>query len=171
MSGTADGRPIPETLAALRVPIGSLKPHPRNPRRGVVAQLVDSLRYHGQYRPIVARTGTGEILAGNHTWLAARHLGWSEIAVTFVDVDDDEALRILVVDNRANDLAVYDDEALVELLGALPDLAGTLFTQEALAGLLAQIRPVPASEDGQGRLDHLKMVRCPQCGHEFEPAR
>ena len=46
-----------------------------------------------------------EVLAGNHTLLAARALGWKEIAATFVEVDDEYAKRILLVYNRTDDLA------------------------------------------------------------------
>lgn len=160
---------IPATLQALSVPLADLKPYPGNPRRGRVSELASSLVYHGQYRPIVVRAGTNEILAGNHTFLAARQLGWSDIAATFVDVDDEEAARIVLVDNRANDLATYDEEELVELLGTLPDLEGTLFTPQAYQALLEAVRPVPVSADEQPRLDQLQTVMCPNCGHEFRP--
>ncbi len=47
-------RTVAPTLAHLAVPISSLRPHPRNPRRGDLDAVKDSLRHHGQYRPIVA---------------------------------------------------------------------------------------------------------------------
>jgi hypothetical protein len=62
---------------------------------------------------------SGHVLAGNHTLKAAKALGWKEIAATFVDCDDDRALRILLADNRTNDLATYDDNALADLLKEL----------------------------------------------------
>lgn len=116
---------IPATLDTLRVPIDGLTPYGQNPRKGNVDVIVDSLRRHGQYRPIVVRAKTFEVLAGNHTLAAARELGWTEIAATFVDCTDDEAARIVLVDNRAADLGTYDDELLAELLDNLPDLEGT----------------------------------------------
>lgn len=131
---------IPSTLRKLAVPIASLKPYPRNARRGNVEAVKESLTYHGQYRPIVVRAHTNEVLAGNHTLAAAKELGWQEIAATFVDVDDDEAARINLVDNRANDLAGYDDGALAELLASLPKLDGTGYGQEDLDALLAKVQ-------------------------------
>lgn len=133
---------IPETLESLAVPVGSLKPYGRNPRQGDVGQIVKSLERHGQYRPIVVNARTQEVLAGNHTLQAALALGWSEIAATFVDVDDDTAARIVLVDNRSNDLAAYDDHALVELLRSLPDLEGTGFDGDDLDELLQVLDPV-----------------------------
>ena len=50
-------RTVAPTLAHLAVPIASLCPHPRNPRRGDLEAVKDSLRHHGQYRPIVATSG------------------------------------------------------------------------------------------------------------------
>ena len=88
-----------------------------------------------------------EVLAGNHTLLAARELGWDEISVTFVEVDAEQARRILLVDNRTNDLAGYDLQELVDLLAELPDLEGTGYDQAALGDLLDELAPDPVGDD------------------------
>ncbi len=106
---------------ATLVPVDALSPYPGNPRRGRLDVIVESLSQHGQYRPIVVNQRTMQVLAGNHTLEAAKHLGWDDIAVSYVDVDEDTAKRIVLVDNRSNDLAVYDDSALVGLLDELRD--------------------------------------------------
>src|SRR5215210_2375262 len=87
------------------LPTDSLRPHPENPRRGDVEAIRHSLERHGQYRPLVVNRPTMEVLCGNHTLRAARELGFSEIPVAFVSVDEEQARRILLVDNRTNDLA------------------------------------------------------------------
>jgi ParB-like chromosome segregation protein Spo0J len=110
------------------VSIGDLKPYPKNPRRGDVDEIARSLETNGQYKPIVANRRDNAILAGNHTWRAARSLGWSTIAVSWVDVDEQEAARIVLADNRTSDMSIYDDSKLLELLQSLPDLKGTGFT-------------------------------------------
>lgn len=109
------------------VQVTNLREHPANPRRGDIDAIAASLQAHGQYRPIVAQHGTGYILAGNHTWKAARRLGWKHVAVTWIDVDDQTAAKVLIADNRTSDLATYDDSALAALLRDLPDLAGSGF--------------------------------------------
>lgn len=129
---------IPETLAKLAVPIDSIKPYPHNPRNGDTDLIADSLTFHGQYRPIVVNKRTSEILAGNHTYAAALSLGWTKIAVTFVDVDEDTAARIVLMDNRANDVARYDAGQLTELLESLDGLDGTGFDADALAKLISE---------------------------------
>jgi len=126
-------------IVRLAQPIANVTPHPRNVRQGDVGAIVTSLEAHGQYRPIVVQKETGHILAGNHTFQAATALGWDKIAATYVDCDDEQALRILLADNRANDLASYDDNALAELLTELAEgtgLEGTLFEPEDLQTLL-----------------------------------
>src|SRR5205809_1125823 len=98
------------------VDINSIKPYENNARIGNLEVIKESLLKNGQYRGIVVNERTGEVLAGNHTYKAAKELGWGSIQVDFVDVDDQQAKRIVAVDNRANDLAGYNEEALVELL-------------------------------------------------------
>lgn len=130
-------------IQSLATPINKLKAHPQNVRQGDVGAISQSLEQHGQYRPIVVQQSTGFILAGNHTYKAAVALKWKEIAATFVDVDDEQALRILLVDNRANDLAMYDDAALAEVLKYLDStnagLEGTLFDGDDLDDLMFRL--------------------------------
>jgi len=127
-------------LAALAISIDLCEPHPSNIRQGDIGAISQSLTHHGQYRPIVVQRSTGFVLAGNHTLHAARSLGWPDIAATYVDCGDDQALRILLVDNRANDLATYDETALVAFLKELLEtdlgLDGTLFDGDALDQLI-----------------------------------
>jgi hypothetical protein len=137
---------VASTLAELVVPISSLRVYPRNPRRGSTQAIRDSLTSNGQYRPLVVNRRTNEILAGNHTYLAATELGWDEIAVTYVDVDDEQAARIVLVDNRTSDLAEYDASDLAELLKSLPSLDGTGYEQPDFDALLASIAIEPPDE-------------------------
>lgn len=138
---------IPSTLDALKVDIATLKPYAANPRNGDIDAIAESLRFHGQYRPIVVRKDTNEILAGNHTYAAAMQLGWTELAATFVDVSDDQAARIVVVDNRLNDRAKNDDGLLAELLQGLPDLAGTGYDDVSLGSLIRYVEGVGGTTD------------------------
>jgi len=127
--------------------VGSLRTYRKNPRRGDLPKIKASLSVNGQYKPIVVNRGTHtnrprEVLAGNHTLMAARDLGWPTIAACWVDVDDDQAARIVAADNRTADLGGYDDAELADLLRGLPDLDGTGYDDEDLAALLA-----PATND------------------------
>lgn len=129
---------IPETIASMAVPVSELRPYQGNPRRGDIEAIKESLETNGQYRPVVANRRTGEVLAGNHTLQAAKALGWPEIAVTWVDVDEEQAARIVLVDNRTNDLAGYDEAALADLLvDELPS-----FTDQDEPGALPERDPI-----------------------------
>jgi ParB-like chromosome segregation protein Spo0J len=115
---------------AEQVPIGSIRPHPGNARRGNVAVITESLRTNSQYKPILVHRPTGHILAGTHTWKAARKLGWASIGVTFTDCTEAQAVQIMLADNRASDAGYTDPAAAFELAAGLPDLLGTGYTQE-----------------------------------------
>lgn len=130
-------RPEIKTLAK---PIGDFRTHERNVRQGDIGAICTSLEAHGQYRPIVVHKATNQIIAGNHTFLSAQALGWDKIAVTFVDCDEEQAMRILLADNRSNDLATYDDSGLMEMLRELSStqigLEGTLYDGDDLDALI-----------------------------------
>jgi ParB-like chromosome segregation protein Spo0J len=130
------------------VPINDLKPYPINPRRGNVKAIQESLSINGQYRPIVVQQNTNIILAGNHTWLAAKNLGWKEIAVTFIDCDEKSAKKIVLADNRMGDLGSFNDEAIKEILDDLDSWIGTGYTIEEfdkIDGLF--VEPLPAIKE------------------------
>lgn len=128
------------------VEINSLKAFMKNPRRGDVEEIAKSLKLNGQYKPIVVNKKDSTILAGNHTWRAARSLGWTHIAVTYVDVDDFGAQKIVLADNRTSDMSSYDDVKLIELLESLPSLDGTGFKPVDLEQLQALINGEGAFE-------------------------
>lgn len=119
-------------LEVQTVPISDLTPYPGNARRGNVEKVAESLLWNGQFRPLVVQRSTGHVLAGNHTLRAATDvLGWSEIDVTYVDVDDDHARRIVLADNKTADDSDYDEELLHRLLEqAGEDLSGTGYEEE-----------------------------------------
>lgn len=152
-------------LPDLMVPIKKLKYYPGNARLGDLDMIKESLEYHGQYRPVVVQKSTGHILAGNHTVKAAKALGWSEVAATYVDVDDDQAARIVAVDNRANDKATYDDEALIDLLRSFDEseegFEGTGFDSDYLEEMLEALDGEDGDEDQPEKSPQFRvMVDC-----------
>jgi hypothetical protein len=112
---------IVEGLRPLAVPIGSVRPLERNPRRGDVEALKRLLTRFGQRRPITVRAATGEITAGNHVWHAARELGWTEIAALILDDDEQTAVAWSLGDNWSHDAGWYDQAELDELLADVAD--------------------------------------------------
>ena len=135
---------IREELQGHLKPINSVKPHPKNVRQGDVGAIAQSLQTHGQYTPILTQKKTGHIVKGNHTWAAAKVLGWEEIAVLELDITDRKALELLLTDNKTSDQAMYDDNALAELLESLAkdkrSLEGTGYNGDDLDDLLASFQ-------------------------------
>jgi ParB-like chromosome segregation protein Spo0J len=144
------GKRIHPLIADLAVPIDDLHQFKGNPNVGDIALIRRSLRRWGQYKPITVNVGTHtgrpmEILAGNHTWQAAKQEGWTEIARTLTDVDQEEALGIVAADNAIAEKAKRDPEALAEMLGGMDDLEATGYTDADLVKLLEV--PADADED------------------------
>lgn len=143
---------IAPALEPLAEPLSKLKPHPENPRRGNVEGIASSLARFGQVRPILVQASTSYIVAGNHTYQAAKSLGWKRIAVARVEMTDVEARAYMLADNRWSDVAENDDVALEAILAGLEasgELAGTGYSGDDLSDLrelLAQVPP-PAPPD------------------------
>jgi len=127
------------SLKVESVKLDQLKQFPGNPRKGNVDLIAESLELYGQYKPITVKLD-GQILAGNHTYLAAKSLGWTEIDVVYVDVDDETAVKIVAMDNRSQELGDFDNTALLRLLTELPDLEGTGYDSSDLDDLSALLQ-------------------------------
>lgn len=140
---------MPEYLS---VPVGELQTFERNPRRGDVDAIAESLQKHDLYRPIVVNKGTEtgramEVLCGNHTLMAARQLGWPSIDIALIDVDAQKAASIVAADNRLSDLGGYDSADLHALLSGLDDLSGTGYGADDLAALERDLFPPEPKTD------------------------
>lgn len=161
-------------LTRRTVAIDTLNRYPDNPRFGNVPKIMESIEANGQFRPLLVQESTKQILVGNHTWEALKGLGRKKVIVDFIDCTDAEAKRIVIADNRASDLASYDEPRLAEILTDLQEdegLAGTGFEDDDLARIVANVSgevPKFSPDDGETpRLDLKKLVTCPECGHEF----
>lgn len=137
---------IVDGLAPLAVDVDSLTALPGNPRKGDVDAVAASLERFGQRKPIVVRASDRTIVAGNHTWLAARKLGWDTIAAVLVDDDDATAKAFSLADNRTAELGSYDEGLLLDLIRDVGDvdpllLADTGWSDEDIADLVDRIDP------------------------------
>jgi hypothetical protein len=129
--------------------VENLRGYYKNPRRGNLKVIQDSIESFGQYRSIVVNEGTltgrpYEILVGNHTFQAAKAAGLTELDAKLIDVDEETAAKIVLADNRTSDSGGYHDEALLELLESLDSLEHTGYTDEDLDDLFVALEP-PAS--------------------------
>lgn len=119
------------------IDIDTVTPYGKNPRKGDLDAIRESIRENGFFAPIIVQKSTGTILAGNHRWRAAKEEGYKQISAVYVDVDDDKAKKIVLADNRTNDLASYNTEVLTEILASLPTPVGTGYDDDAVRALMA----------------------------------
>lgn len=153
-NGLGDRAVVQETKS---VPVKGLHLYWKNPRVGNVEEIAKSLHMNGLYRPIVVNRGThtgrkNEILCGNHTYLGARKeitwtdengieqvkKPWDEILVSFIDVDETTAAKIVLADNKLADEGTYDQRVLADLLRDIPDVVGTGFSADEADDIMAQ---------------------------------
>tara|TARA_R100001594_G_scaffold60327_1_gene94265 strand:- start:19163 stop:19834 length:672 start_codon:yes stop_codon:yes gene_type:complete len=121
-----------------KIKLSKLKEYPNNPRKGDVDSIAVSLAAHGQFKPLIVNS-ENVILAGNHTFKAMQTLGWEEAQVLVVDATEEQAKKIVLVDNRLSDLAEYDYSILSGILGELfdvGDLEATGFDPDAVDNML-----------------------------------
>lgn len=150
-------------LTPARVPVGELTLHPMNARTHNLPRLMESLKAHGQFAAVVRQASSGFVIKGNGTTKAARALGLDTLDVVTLDVDDDQARRILAIDNKASDDSGYDASDLSALLQSFEQFDGTGYTPDDLTQLLAQIAPTPGAAGDSARLDEGDTKVCPYC--------
>lgn len=113
---------IAEGLRGLAWPIKDLNVDPRNARSHSetnVAAIAASLKRFGQLKPAVGNRATGRLEAGHGMMAAARKLGWTHLAVIWVEHSERDARDFGLSDNRTAELAEWNDAVLAELLDEL----------------------------------------------------
>lgn len=140
---------LADPLRDLAVDVDELKPLEGNPRRGDVDAVARSLKKFGQRKPIVVRRD-GTVIAGNHTLLAARKLGWPQIAAVRVDDDDATAKAYALADNRTSALGTFDESDLASMVAEVhavdPELLlAASYDGEDLNALLEGRKVLPAA--------------------------
>ena len=143
-------------MEVTRVPIDSIKPHPRN-YRGHPSEQIEhiraSLRQYGQYRPIVV-SRDGYILAGEGVWTGCKAEGFETVETVPQPFDhtDTRAEKLLVLDNEVSRAAIDDDKALATLLASIQQtegLEGTGWDDGGLDKLIGEVAGEEFSHDGE----------------------
>lgn len=162
---------IAEPLLSLAAPIDTVALYPGNPRRGDIPAIAESLRAFGQLKPLVVQDSTGWIIAGNHTLLAARQLGWTEIAVARVNVDDATARRFLVADNRIPYLGGTDSKELAAVLAAISadgnNFAGTGYDETDVRDALKALEELADDDEEPSGSSGGRPGVCNCCGQDL----
>lgn len=156
---------------ATDVPVTELRTHPKNARQGDLNVIMESIQVNGWFGSIVVQESTGYILAGNHRYEAATELGFAAIPdVIYVDVDDKQAMKILLADNKTSDDSIYDDELLLSLLHQIDDLEGTGYSPDDLRALEALMSEHSwETNDAQEALDEADKSAWPIIKVQIDP--
>jgi ParB family chromosome partitioning protein len=132
---------VGDRSSALReVPIGSIKPNPRQPRvnfdEDTMASLAASIKELGILQPVLVRQIGGaaaddyELIAGERRWRAARRAGLQTIPVLVQTSDETRSLEQALVENlHRQDLNVLEEasayQQLIEEFGYTHDQVAT----------------------------------------------
>lgn len=149
--GRGLGALIPDTTALrpedsdriLSLPVESIQPNPRQPRRDFSAEdldaLADSIRAQGLLQPVIVRPSEGdryELIAGERRWRAAARAGFERVPALVRQTNDEEMLPLALVENllRADLNPLEEAHAYQELLN------GADWTQELVAARVGKSR-------------------------------
>jgi len=128
------------TSALREVPIGNIKPNPRQPRvnfdEETMSSLAASIKELGVLQPILVRrlgdesSDEFELIAGERRWRASRRAGLHTIPVLIQTSDDTHSLEQALVENlHRQDLNVLEEAAayqqLIEEFGFTHDQVAT----------------------------------------------
>ena len=145
------------------LPIEQLQPAAYNPRKPLspispaYQKLKASLTAFGLVEPLVWNELTGRVVGGHARLRILKELGYTEVPVSVVRLDEARERVLNVVLNNVEAQGRYDPAKLADLLEGLtglPELALTGFDESALAALrMAPAEVEPAAEPDPDRVE------------------
>jgi len=106
------------------VAINDVKQNPKNVRLhndDNINLIKKSLQLFTQYKPLVVQKSTSLVLTGNGTYQAMKELGWEKVNVNFVDIDDQQADALAIVDNKSAELSQWNFANLSDAINIMPE--------------------------------------------------
>jgi len=122
------------------IPVEKVFPNELQPRKeiGDLGDMVESIKAKGIIEPIIVRPRDGnfEIIAGERRFRAAMQSGLNEVPCIELDIPDNEALEISIIENlQRKDLNVFEEANALKLLA---DVYG--FTHQEIAQRIGKSR-------------------------------
>lgn len=140
-------------LKALIRSLDGLVPDPANAREHGerdISGIARSLEEFGQQKPIVVRPD-GSTIAGAGTIVAARRLGWTQIAAVTWDRDAKKMVGYAVADNRTAELSEWSEAGLRAAIAAVEEAGLSIedvgFTEAELEDILGPVAGATPKED------------------------
>lgn len=139
---------MPKLIETTTVKLKDLVPDPKNTRvhdERNIQEIMTSLKQNGQYRDFVIQKSNSMIRVGNGMFEAMKRLKWKEGTAKVMDLTDEEATALSIIDNRTSDLSTFDEDILKDVM---EDLSGdflkmTGFSDEEIDILIEDIPVVP----------------------------
>ncbi len=126
-----------------RIPVAQIRKSPWQPRRifspEPLAELIDSVKEHGVLQPLLVRKVADhfELIAGERRLRAAQEANLPDVPAVIMDVGDQEALEIALIENlQRSDLNLVEEAEGYRLLAERFNL-----TQEQIAERVGKARP------------------------------
>lgn len=141
--------PPPETtaLGPRRIPVGAIRAGPWQPRQmfeeSALAELAQSIREHGVLQPLLLRRAGPhyELIAGERRFRAAQAAGLPDVPALVLDVSDQSALELALIEN----LQRADLNLLEEAEGYRALMEKFNLTQEDIAARVGKARSTVAN--------------------------
>ena len=144
-----DGREVEEAIGKM-VSLAAIEPDPNQPRAamGKLEDLVDSIRDKGVLEPILVRKipsgdvvpsgATYRIISGERRYRASQEAGLSKVPVIEMEVSEQEAMEIALIENlQRKDLTPFEE---ADGYKALSDRYG--YTHEQISKAVSKSRTV-----------------------------
>jgi ParB family chromosome partitioning protein len=136
--------PLAPPPPARHIPLGEIRPNPRQPRRFFaeerLAELAESIRQQGVLQPLVVRRVEHgyELIVGERRFRAAQRAGLEAVPVIVKDATDAQSLEMALVENIQREELTPIEEALAyrQLMEEFR------LTQEEIANRVGKSRPV-----------------------------
>lgn len=164
------------------VEIDSLEEWPDNPKLHDNESIENSIKEFDITKPILVQKSTRRIIAGNGRVEVLKGMGYTEVPVIFLDMDDIKAKAYMLVDNQLPMSGGWDDTLLKQIIAGLkfeaPDLKlDELGFKDLIEGIDNSIPDMLYSQedmkDAKKKLDtkkssqELNEIVCPHCGKTF----
>lgn len=157
-------------LEIFEVEINSIKKDEKNAKthsKKSIDSLKRSISEFGQYMPIVINKKTNIILVGNGTYQALKELDYKKVKIVYVDLDEDKANKLSVLDNRTSELSEIDEDIVEKFFYELDEnlIKITGYSDSEIEEIMNKIT-IDNMEDQTEKVN-LNMIKCPYCKTEF----
>jgi ParB family chromosome partitioning protein len=119
-----ESRPIQAQIR--EIPVGRVLPNPAQPRLSYeedsLTELAESIREHGVLQAILVRPAGSqfELIAGERRWRAARLAGLATVPSVVLDLDEETALEVSIIENlQREDVSPLEEAAMYRKMLAL----------------------------------------------------